>query len=168
MGSSRRADAPVWRFLLRFALFSIPLFVVWELWAREPYLAALAQVFAVTGRMAGLDLRVVPSTTEELRFALGEVVWGNRFGMTAVNLVPLAALLLATGDATRWQRMRWLAIGLGLLAATHVLGLWTDILHVQLHTGAPAVANGIRALVTGLGTFVFPLSIWGIFLLRSR
>lgn len=157
----------MWRFLLRFALISIPLFVVWELWARQPYLAALAQVFAASGRIAGLDLRVMPSGTNELRFALGDVVWGNRFGMTAVNLVPLAALLLATGDVTRLQRVRWLLVGLGLLAATHVLGLWTDILHVQLHTRATTVANGIRALVTGLGTFVFPLLIWGI-LRRDR
>ncbi len=165
---AHRALVPsfVWRFLLRFALASIPLFVVWELWVREPYLTVLARVFATTASLAGFDLRVVATSAEELHFALGDVAWKNRFGMTAVNAVALAALLVATGGVSWKRRVRMLAVGLGLLSLTHVIGLWTDILHVHLHTRALPLADGVRALATGLGTFLFPLLIWG-FLLRD-
>jgi len=166
---ARQAIVPafVWRFLARFALASIPLFVMWELWLREPYLAALARVFAATARVAGFDLRVITTGAVELHFELGDVGWSNRFGMTAVNTVALAGLLIATGGVSWWRRARMLLVGLGLLSLTHVLGLWTDILHVHLHTRAVALADGVRALATGFGTFLFPLLIWG-FLLRDR
>jgi len=157
----------VWRFLARFALASIPLFAVWELWGRAPYLNALARLFAVTARLAGFDLQVTSTSAEELHFALGDIGWSNRFGMTAVNTIALAGLLLATGGVSWRRRARMLVLGLGLLGLTHVIGLWTDILHVHLHTRARALADGVRALATGFGTFLFPLLIWA-YLLRDR
>lgn len=155
------------RFALRFALCSIPLFVVWAFWVCEPYLAGLARVFAATARWTGFDLRLLSSSATELHFALGDVAWSNRFGMTAVNAVPLAALLFATGGVSWWRRVRLVVNGLALLCLTHWLGLWTDVLHVHLHPRAAMLADGVRALVTGLGTFLFPLLIWG-FLQRER
>jgi hypothetical protein len=124
-------------------------------------------VFAGTGRIAGFDLRVVLTSPHELRFALGEIVWGNRFGMTAVNVVPFAALVFATSGISRSKRARLFAAGMALLAATHLLGLWTDVAHVKWHVQAATLANGLRALVTGFGTFAFPLLIWAL-LLRGR
>jgi hypothetical protein len=87
--------------------------------------------------------------------------------LTGINVVALVGLVLATGGVDARRRARMLGVGLLLLLATQVLGLWTDIVHVHLHTTARGLADALRAFMTGFGTFFFPVAIW-LWLVRDR
>jgi hypothetical protein len=153
---------------LSFVAISIPLFLGWEYALRQPYLTFLAHAFAASARLCGRDVRVEGVGNGEIRLAYHGFAWVDQFGLTGINVVALAALVLATSVAWR-RRLRMLAIGLAALFVTQVLGLWTDIVHVHLHTN-PALAgfaNALRAFMTGFGTFLFPLLIW-LILVRDR
>jgi hypothetical protein len=154
---------------LRFVAFSVPLFLAWEWLLRTPYLTLLAHTFALMARACTIKVHVVEVTGGDIRFAYGDVVWVDEFGLTGVNVVAFLALVLATGPVTWRRRGRMLAAGAGLLFATQILGLWTDIVHVHLHTrpSTAAFANGLRAFMTGFGTFFFPLFIW-LWLVRDH
>lgn len=154
---------------LRFLLFSVPLFLLWEFALRQPYLTVLGQVFAATARLCGLDVHVAEVTHGNIRLEYGDIGWVDQFGLTGINTVAFAALTLATGPVTWRRRLRMLAVGLGLLFLTQIAGLWTDIVHVHLHAnpGAAAFANGLRNFMTSFGTFFFPLIIW-LWLVRDH
>jgi hypothetical protein len=147
---------------LRFFAFSVPLFLLWQLWLRDPYLAFLARVFVTTARLFRLDVQVVQVSRGEIRLAYHDYEWGDDFGMTGINTVALAALVLATGFLGWRKRLQLLPVALVLLIASQVLGLWTDIVHVHLHENPSMVgfANGLREFMTGFGTFLFPVLIW--------
>ncbi len=154
---------------LRFVAVSVPLFLAWEWLLRTPYLTLLAHTFALMARLCGIKVHVVEVQGGNIRFAYGDVVWVDEFGLTGVNVVAFVALVLATGPVSWPRRGRMLALGAGLLFATQILGLWTDIVHVHLHDRAQtaAFANGLRAFMTGFGTFFFPLFIW-LWLVRDH
>lgn len=154
---------------LRFVAFSIPLFLAWEFALRRPYLRFLGEVFAASARLVGRGVHVVDVRAGEIRLAYDGVVWGDHFGLTGINVVALTALVLATPFPTWRRRLRSLGVALAALLVTQVLGLWTDIVHVHLHDDPAWVdfANGLRAFMTGFGTFLFPLLIW-VVLVRER
>lgn len=154
---------------LRFVLFSVPLFLLWEFVLRQPYLAFLAGVFAFSARVCGQDVHVAGVSEGNIRFELGDVGWVDQFALTGVNSVALAALILSTGPVTWPRRLRMLGAGLGVLFLTQVAGLWTDIVHLHLHAhpGAAAFANGLRNFMTSFGTFFFPVVIW-LWLVRDH
>jgi hypothetical protein len=154
---------------LRFFAFSIPLFLAWEYILRQPYLRLLGESFAASARLVGRDVHVVDVRTGEIRLSYGGIVWGDHFGLTGINVVALAALVLATPFPSWRRRLRLLVFALAALFVTQVLGLWTDIVHVHLHDNATWVdfADGLRAFMTGFGTFLFPLLIW-VVLVRDR
>jgi len=146
---------------LEFFGFSVPLFLAWEYLLRQPYLTALGQVFAASARLFGRDVHVDRVAHGEIHLSYMDLSWVDQFGLTGINVVALAALILATRVAWR-RRLRMLGIGVALLFATQVLGLWTDIVHAHLHTNPHTLgfANGLRAFMTGFGTFLFPVLIW--------
>lgn len=152
---------------LRFLAFSLPLFALWEFALRDPYLRVLAEVFAGSARLFGLDVRCDGVAGGNLDFSYGDVRWTDSFGLTGINLVALWGLLLATPSTRRFQRLSWLAGGTALLGTTQWLGLWTDIAHVHLHPSARGFADALRAFMTGFGTFLFPLAIW-VYLVRDQ
>ena len=154
---------------LRFVAFSVPLFLAWEWILRTPYLTLLAHTFAIMARACGIKVHVVEVLGGNIRFAYGDVVWVDEFGLTGVNVVAFVALAVATGPVSWPRRGRMVLIGTALLFATQILGLWTDIVHVHLHAQAStaAFAAGLRAFMTGFGTFFFPLFIW-LWLVRDH
>lgn len=154
---------------LRFVAFSVPLFLAWEWLLRTPYLTLLAHSFTLMARACAVKVHVVEVSGGNIRFAYGDVVWVDEFGLTGVNVVAFLALVLATVPVSWRRRGRMLAAGTGLLFATQILGLWTDIVHVHLHArpSTAAFANGLRAFMTGFGTFFFPLFIW-LWLVRDH
>jgi len=168
-GSAERPGIWVRGLALRFFGYSIPLFLAWEYVLREPYLRFLAEVFAASARLVGRGVHVVDVRAGEILLAYNGVLWGDHFGLTGINVVALAALVLATPFPSRRRRLRSLGIALVALFLTQVLGLWTDIVHVHLHDNPGWVdfANGLRAFMTGFGTFLFPLLIW-VVLVRDR
>lgn len=145
---------------LRFLAFSVPLFFAWQYVLRQPYLRFLAEFFAGSARLLGLDVRCEGVDGGNIDFSYGDIGWTDQFGLTGINLVALWGLLLSTACRRGGQRLRWLAAGTALLFATQVLGLWTDIAHVHLHVRARGFADALRAFMTGFGTFLFPLAIW--------
>jgi len=152
--------------ILRFVLFSVPLFLLWALVARDPYLGLLARVFAFSARVFGLGVEVLGVGGGEIELAYHGASWRDQFGMTGINVVALAALVLATGFVPWRRRLRLLGIALGILFVTQVLGLWTDLVDVHLHTNPKTVSfsRGLREFMTGFGTFLFPVLIWlGLF-----
>lgn len=162
MSKSAAQSSSLPGFLLRFLAWSVPLFLAWEYSLREPYLTALAHLFAGSARLLGLDVEVLGVTAGNVRLRYAGVSWIDEFGMTGINVVALAALLLATGGASWRRRLRLLGTGVTALVAMQVLGLWSDIVHVHLHANPAgrAFADGLRAFMTGFGTFLFPLAIW--------
>jgi hypothetical protein len=145
---------------LRFIAVSVPLFLLWEYWLRQPYLFGLAHVFAGSARLFGLVVHVMDVKDGNMSFVHAGSAWLDEFGLTGINVVALVALVLSTRNVS-WKRCgRMLGLAVLLLVGTQVLGLWTDIVHVHLHTRAPGFANGLRAFMTGFGTFLFPLLIW--------
>lgn len=146
---------------LEFLGFSVPLFLLWEYVLRQPYLVVLGQVFAASARLFGRGVHVDRVANGEIHLSYMDLSWVDQFGLTGINVVALSALVLATQVAWR-RRLRMLGIGIALLFATQILGLWTDIVHAHLHTrpGALGFANGLRAFMTGFGTFLFPVLIW--------
>jgi hypothetical protein len=154
---------------LRFLAVSVPLFLVWEYFLRQPYLYGLAYLFAGTARLFGRRVHVMGVEGGEISFVYAGNAWVDQFGLTGINLVALVALVLATRDLVWRRRARMLGIAVACLVGTQVLGLWSDIVHVHLHTrpGALPFANGLRAFLTGFGTFLFPLLIW-LVLIRDR
>jgi hypothetical protein len=152
---------------LRFLGVSIPLFLAWTWWLRESYLRAIAELFAFSARLFGRGVYVVDVRAGDVRFEYGDIGWSDSFGLTGINIVALVGLVLATGGVTLRRRARMLTVGLALLVATQVLGLWTDIAHVHLHARALGFANALRAFMTGFGTFFFPILIW-LWLVRDR
>jgi len=154
---------------LRFLLVSVPAFLAWEWFLRQPYLTALAYTFAGTARLAAQHVYVGGVRDGRIEFAYHGVAWTDEFGMTGINTVALASLTLATGPVTWRRRLQMLGIGLGWLFVTQVLGLWTDLVHVHLHDNPSMAgfANGLRGFMTGFGTFLFPLLIW-LWLVRDH
>jgi len=154
---------------LRFVGYSVPLFLLWEYALRQPYLRGLAELFAATARLVGRQVEVRSVHEGTMRFAYAGLEWGDQFGMTGINMVALVALVLATGGVSWRRRLRMLGLGLLALVGTQVLGLWSDIVHVHLHTHPVGLvfANGLRAFLTGFGTFLFPIVIW-LVLVRDR
>lgn len=147
---------------LRFVVVSIPLFLLWTFVLRNPWMQGVAGIFTGSAQVFGLDIHLVESTGGHLVFSSGSAGWQNEFGLTSINVVPYTALVLAT--ATRgWRRQaRMLAVGIPFLVFTQVCGLWTDVLsfHVRHDPAALRFANGLRELLTGFGTFLFPLLLW--------
>lgn len=154
---------------LRFLLYSVPLFLVWEYAARQPYLSLLGAVFAFSARIFGQDVHVAEVANGNIRLEYGDIGWVDQFGITGINVVALSALVLATGPVTWSRRVRMLGVGAGLLFLTQVAGLWTDLVHLHLHTNpaGAAFANGLRNFMTSFGTFFFPLLIW-LWLVRDH
>ena len=154
---------------LRFLLFSVPLFLLWEFAARQPYLSLLAAVFAFSARIFGQDVHVAGVADGNIRLEYGDIGWVDQFGLTGLNVVALSALVLATGPVTWGRRLRMLGAGAGLLFLTQIAGLWTDLVHVHLHANpsGAAFANALRNFMTSFGTFFFPLLIW-LWLVRDH
>jgi hypothetical protein len=154
---------------LRFLAVSVPLFLAWEYLLRQPYLVGLAHLFAATARLFRLEVLVLSVARGEIHLAYHGFAWVDHFGLTGINVVALVSLVLATGGIGMRRRLRMLGIGFVALVATQVLGLWTDIVHVHLHANPVTAdfANGLRAFMTGFGTFLFPLVIW-LVLVRDR
>jgi len=152
---------------LRFFAITVPLFLAWQWWLRDPYAGAVAQLFAASARLLGQDVVVADVSGGDIRFETARIGWVDSFGLTGINIVPFVGLVAATGGVTGARRLRMLAAGCALLIATQVLGLWTDIAHMHWHVRWPAFANGLRAFMTGFGTFFFPLFIW-LWLVRDR
>jgi len=154
---------------LRFVLFSVPLFLLWEYVVRQPYLTVLGQVFAFSARVLGQDVHVAEVAHGNIRLEYGDIGWVDQFGLTGINTVALSALVLATGPVTWRRRLQMLGGGLGVLFLTQIAGLWTDIAHVHLHANpsTAAFANGLRSFMTSFGTFFFPLLIW-LWLVRDH
>ena len=111
-------------------LLSIPLFLLWEWGLRQPYLVALAYVFAATARLAGRDVEVVQVVDGEIHLAYAGVAWTDEFGLTGINVVALVTLVAATGPVSWRRRLRMLGLGVAVLVATQVLGLWSDIVKI--------------------------------------
>ncbi len=154
---------------LRFLASSIPLYVLWQYVLREPYLWGLAHVFAASAALFGLAVEVQQVQGTEVRFAYRGVDWSDQVGLAGLNLVGFVALVLSTTGVGATRRLRMLGLGLSALVATHLLGLWSDLVHFHLH-GDPATAgfaNGLREFVTGFGTFLFPLLVW-LVMVRER
>ena len=108
-------------------------------------------------------------TDGRIRFAYAGAEWTDAFGVTGINIVAFVTLVLATGGVG-WRRRLWVLLWGGLvILTTQVLGLWSDIVHVHLSTHAVGArfANGLRALLTGLGTFLFPFFVW-LYAVRDR
>lgn len=152
---------------LSFFLVSVPLLVLWQAWLRDAYTSFVAAVFAVTVRLSGREIDVLSVRGGDIRFETADTGWIDSFGLTGVNVVAFVALAWATAGVSRSRRLRMVAIGVGLLFVTHVLGLWTDIVHAAWHMRAPALANGLRGFMTGFGTFFFPLALW-LWMVRDR
>lgn len=154
---------------LRFFAVSVPLFLLWEYALRHPYLVGLAHLFAGTARLFGQRVSVMGVEGGSITFVYSGNAWVDQFGMTGINFVALVALVAATRALTWKRRARMLGIAVACLVGTQVLGLWSDIVHVHLHTrpGALPFANGLRAFLTGFGTFLFPILIW-LVLVRDR
>ncbi len=153
-----------WHFLAA----SIPLFLLWEFAVRQPWLTFVAHLFATTALVFGLQVDVLAVADGSIRFAYAGAEWTDRFGLTGINIVAFFSLVLATGGVTRAQRGRMLLLGGLVVLGTQVLGLWSDIVHVHLSStrAGAAFANGLRALLTGLGTFLFPFLVWLYFVRR--
>jgi hypothetical protein len=147
---------------LRFLAVSIPLFLLWTYALRDPWMHGIAEIFAGSARLFGLDIHLVERNGAHLLFSYGTAGWENEFGLTSINIVPYIALVLATATPTWRRQARMLAVGIPLLALSQVLGLWTDVLSFLLRhdPGGLRFANGLRELFTGFGTFLFPLLIW--------
>ena len=162
MSASAAPSRPLLGFLLRFLAISIPLFLAWELFLRDPYVGAIAQLFAASARLLGRDVQVLGVQGGDLHLAYAGSSWTDKFGITGIDIVALVALLLATGPV-RWpRRLSLLGLGVTALIVTQVLGLWSDIVHVHLHTNPAGLrfADGLRNFMLGFGTFLFPLLIW--------
>jgi hypothetical protein len=147
----------------------VPIYALWTVALRSLYLAALGQTFAAAARFAGPRVHFVAVQGDEIRLALGDVTWGDRFGVTAASVVALTALVLATWILPWKRRGRALAVALPVLFALHLLALATDLVHVHWRSDparAP-IADGLRAMASGLGTFLFPLLVW-LVLVRDR
>ena len=153
---------------LGFVLFSLPLFLLWATLLRDPYLGLLAHVFAASARLFGLGVEVLTVGGGEIVLAYHGASWRDQFGMTGINVVALAALVLATGFVPWRRRLRLLGIALVILFVTQVLGLWTDLVDVHLHMNPRTVSwsRGLREFMTGFGTFLFPVLIWLVLLRR--
>ncbi|MFQ5598977.1 MAG: hypothetical protein ACE5G2_00330 [Candidatus Krumholzibacteriia bacterium] len=149
-------------FAALFFTFSVPLFLLWVYVLRQPYLTGLAHIFAATARLLGQQVDVVYVHDTQIRFSYAGLEWSDEFGLTGINIVPLVALILATFPLTWTRRLRVLWIGVLILLGTHILGLWSDIAHVHLHRHPIGLrfADGLRALLMGFGTFLFPVLIW--------
>ena len=147
---------------LRFLAISLPLFLLWEYLLREPWMRTVAETFAFSARIFGQDIRLMELDGGHLLFSYGTAGWKNEFGLTSINVVPYIALVLATARISARRHLKMLAVGVPLLVLTQILGLWCDALSFQLRHDAAALrfANGLRELMTGFGTFLFPLLIW--------
>lgn len=147
---------------LRFLTVSIPLFLLWYYVCRDLWMRFVAEIFSFSARIFGQDIHLVQIDHGHLLFAYGTAGWENEFGLTSINVVPYIALVLATANLG-WKRYaKMLAIGVPILMATQIMGLWCDVLSFQLRHDATWLrfANGLRELFTGFGTFLFPLLIW--------
>ncbi len=149
-------------FLVRCVGWSIPLFLAWEYLLRDPWVGALAHLFAATARLVGLDVQVLGVQGGKLQLSYAGATWIDEFGLTGINVVALVALLLATGPTNRRRRLRLLGTGLALLIATQVIALYSDLVHVHLRASPVGLrfADGLRNFMLGFGTFLFPLLIW--------
>jgi len=147
---------------LRFLAVSIPLFLVWYYALRHVWMQCVAEIFALSARLFGQDIHLVQIDRGHLLFSYGTAGWENEFGLTSINVVPYIALVLATAGLGGRRYARMLTIGVLLLALTQILGLWCDVLCFQVRhePNALRLANGLRELFTGFGTFLFPLLIW--------
>ena len=152
-----------------FIAISVPLFLLWQYALRGPYLRSVAEIFAASARLFGQDIHLHEISGGHLTFAYGTAGWGNEFGLTGINVVPYIALIGSTVGLDWRRRVRLGAIGLLALLGTHVLGLWCDVLNFNVRHDPTALrfADGLRALLTGFGTFLFPLLIW-LVLIRDR
>lgn len=147
---------------LRFLAVSIPLFLLWEYVLRGPWMRTIAEIFAFTARLVGKDIHLVELDGGHLTFAYGLAGWQNEFGLTSINVVAYIALVLATGRIKPSRHLKMLAVGVPILILTQIVGLWCDVLTFQLRHDPASLrwANGLRELLTGFGTFLFPLLIW--------
>ena len=162
MSASAAPSRPLLGFLLRFLAFSLPLCLAWEFFLRDPYVGAIAQLFAASARLVGRDVQVLGVQGADVHLAYAGSSWTDRFGLTGIDVVALVGLLLATGPVRWVRRLSLLGTGVAALVVTQVLGLWSDIVHVHLHTHPAGLrfANGLRNFMLGFGTFLFPLLIW--------
>jgi len=152
-----------------FIAFSIPLFLLWEFAARQPWLTGVAHLFAASGRIVAVRVDVLEVADGRIRLGYNGVEWIDAFGLTGINIVAYAALVLATATVRPARRARMLVAGGLVILATQVLGLWSDIAHVHLASSPAGLgfANGLRALLTGFGTFLFPFGVW-LYFVRDR
>jgi hypothetical protein len=154
---------------LSFIAISVPLFLLWQYALRAPYLRCIAEIFAASARLFGQDIHLYELSGGHLTFSYGEAGWGNEFGLTGINVVPFIALIGST-RGLGWRRgVRLGVIGVGALMVTHILGLWCDVFNFNVRHDPNMLrfADGVRALFTGFGTFLFPLLIW-LVLVRDR
>lgn len=154
---------------VHFIAWSVPLFALWRFALETVWLTVVAQLFAATALAVRLQLDVIQVAEGRLHFSYGDVEWSNAFGATGISIVAFASLALATGGISGAARARMLFSGTLVLLATQVLGLWSDVVHVHLadHRIGRAFADGLRALLTGLGTFLFPFLVW-LYCVRHR
>lgn len=154
---------------LHFIAWSVPLFAVWRFALEGAWLTMVARLFAATALTVGLQLDVIEVVDGRIHFGYGDVEWSNAFGATGISIVAFVALVLATGGIPRTARARMLFSGTLVILATQILGLWSDVVHVHFadHRTGRAFANGLRAFLTGLGTFLFPFLVW-LYCIRHR
>jgi hypothetical protein len=129
---------------LHFLACSIPLFLAWEFAAKQPWLTFVANLFATTALVFGLQVDVLQVADGSIHFACNDVEWTDRFGITGINIVAFTALALATGGEGRIRRFRMLVFGGLVIVSKQVLGLWSDIVHVHLSGHRAGLAHAVR------------------------
>lgn len=154
---------------LRFIAISVPLFLLWQYALRGPYLRAVGEIFAASARLFGQGIHFYELAGTRITFAYGEGGWASEFGLTSINLVPLVALIGATPGVGMKRMLRHWGVGIAALLLTQVVGLWCDVLNFNVRHNPTALrfGDGLRALFTGFGTFLFPILIW-LILIRDR
>jgi exosortase H (IPTLxxWG-CTERM-specific) len=136
-------------FVGRFLAISAIPFAIW-IYLHRGYVLMDAWIVEGLFKLSGYDLHLSPNM---------ETIYPNTF-----NLIAFTGLILASSKIDRRRRIRSLGVGLGILAAVHVV---LRILQVLVATsGEPAAVKLLAGLIL-LNTYLLPFVLWLILVRRD-
>jgi exosortase H (IPTLxxWG-CTERM-specific) len=141
-------NAPL-AFVGRFIAISAIPFVAW-IYLHRAYVKVDAWIVMGLFKLFGYDLHLSPNM---------EMIYPNTF-----NLIAFAGLILASRSIDRRSRLKNLGVGLGILAAVHVV---LRILQVLLATSGGSVTVKLLAGLILMNTYLLPFVLWLVMVRRD-
>lgn len=129
------------RFFLGIVILSPALFVVWELWAREPYIAFLKRIGSVFFLDIGPEGTVVP--------------------VSVSNVVPFLVLMLATPGIPGLRRVKRVCLGVAVLLPFHLASV-LFFTHWMRNPAPSSLRMFASLLVSGV-MMALPFALWVAF-----